>query len=99
MPSSGLSHPESPYYLTNLPPKLLRLIFESTLPRGLTFSFTGKRLMATRKVETIEGREYEVARQVCRLCEGERLCRYGVHVQTLLFLVCRGFAGEARGGL
>ena len=39
-----------------------------------------------------------MARQVCRLCEGKRLCRYGVRVQTSLFLVREEFAAEARGG-
>lgn len=54
--------------------------------------------MATRRVETIEGRECEVTKPVCRLCEEKRSCGYGVHVQTSLFLVCREFAAEARGG-
>ena len=55
--------------------------------------------MAMRKAETIEGRECEVAKPVCRLCEGKRLRRYGMHVQMSLFLVSKGFAAEARGGL
>ena len=98
MPSPSSSHQNGPSYLPNLPPELLRLILEYTFLRDMTFRFTGKWLVATRKVETIDGGECEVARQVCRLCEGKRLCRDGVRVQTSLFLVREEFAAEARGG-